>query len=1705
MFGRRRLVTAVLATAAVVLSLGVQAATGIVVPPSPDLVPNAAGDPTSSGKTELVSTNAPNGARQPMISGDGKWDVFTSTDDLAGTDNNGQSEVYARNLVNGETVQLSGGANGSPPPNGDAIQPSISDNGRFVSYIVDRPVLTVTKGGGGNGTVTSSPAGINCGATCSLQVNSGTTVTLTATPAAHSSFTGWSGSGINCPGTGTCVVTVSAGTTVNAAFAAIPQRQLTVNINNNGGTGSVTSDPTGISCPTDCVESYDVGSDVTLTAQVGGTTSAFAGWSGTDVNCPNKLQPCTVHLTNDMTVTATFVVKVNFVDPGIVGGRDASPPVARLSNRSAASSVTALAAPSTGTMLVVCDRDPDGNGTFDEPPGNSCAVVASGGPNGDGSIVTSDRPQLEGFGNRIVWTQRSVVGTTGSTRTHVWTADFTTDTAGVLNVGTPIQVPNTYADPCPNEGGTPNESQPVIGDNGFRIFFTANYPSGCSAILGTHDYTNPFAETDRFDFVPEGCGNTNEFLGDDVTLTGECASGSGGGDTGVDSPSIDQFGSTVLFHFHDAPVVIDFTASATTRVDWMVMTSFRYGSGYTSQVVSRDNAGNIIDSTDGAISGDGRYVVFDTLDCFASDGADLLPCQNPQRPPSHELVARDLVLDAQRQNLGQSRLPGALVTFHDPAVPPNPPVGCTPNPGQQCVSLSGNIDSISMDDNGALTSFTSTAFDLVRGDVNQSRDAFVHTWQPSVSNGPVDIGDVEANDSTVATVGVTVSGFGPLVLGNVSLTGDPGFTIEGNDCSFRFFPFHDGDSCNITVRFAPDDTLGPRSAKLSVESDQFDGGSAQVATLNANVVPNAGLQHAKGDTTRTSVRDNGAQSATGGDESMISGDGRWQVFESGSNLAGHTPIDPSNAGLSNIFVRDLADPQRTLQISLHTNVSSTTAASDPVRTVRVKGHPTGASPDGASFEPSISSNGRFVSFMTRATDMVPMPDLAQGNPAEFALVVCDRDPNGAVDAAGNLLLDQLRDGVPFYRCFWVESGAFASDFPGVDTSSTPKLSGNGTRLTWVENEDFSLPRVKVATVSAPGGNLHAPTNIEYVASDISSFFNNDGVDADPRNEGTTDQVDPTLNENGNKVVYTAGDCRQFSPCSQTAIIERDLVADTSRRFDAAPASDSFLGDSGGHFDPSSVSDDGNRVAFAFGPGSGAERVYVATLDPGTDQITSRIASFDNRGQPAAGSVPAISGDGRYLAYQSSQPNEHNGVDPPNGDCTGDHVFCQIVARDLVHDAQREATDQPLQPSEIVSYGISTDCVANLPPGEVCAGNANSFNPSIDNTGSEIGFDSAADDIVAGDTNCFFDDAAARFAPGGCASQGGRSATDSFVHAWRPTLNAAPGFDFGTVDVGAQKAQNYSVTLSGFGPVSLGSGAVTGLNAGDFSLVTDNCAGETVHDTDPACPFKLRFAPTAAGPRTANLAYPVANNGYPRRSPDGQVHNVALNETLTGIGHKTIKPPPPNAGAVTPEPTTLDFGKQLPLARKPPKTVTLTNTGNGSIAVTDITAEDTTAPGASTDYTIDASACLGVLQPGESCAVTVTFVGHKTGNRDAQLVVTDDQSPDPTIVTLLAKVPEPKLLVNPGVIAPGRVTQISGTGFAPRRLVDVTLDGLSEQATARTNGKGEFDVALVIFRNTPEGPRTVVGHTHDANKSVGADSPLLIAAGTIDDLGLVTRH
>jgi hypothetical protein len=88
------------------------------------------------------------------------------------------------------------------------------------TFNVQRFTLTVEKAGVGSGSVTSSPPGISCGTDCSAPYDSGTVVTLTATPSLLNIFTGWNG--CDSVSGATCRVTMSGARSVTASFQGAP-------------------------------------------------------------------------------------------------------------------------------------------------------------------------------------------------------------------------------------------------------------------------------------------------------------------------------------------------------------------------------------------------------------------------------------------------------------------------------------------------------------------------------------------------------------------------------------------------------------------------------------------------------------------------------------------------------------------------------------------------------------------------------------------------------------------------------------------------------------------------------------------------------------------------------------------------------------------------------------------------------------------------------------------------------------------------------------------------------------------------------------------------------------------------------------------------------------------------------------------------------------------------------------------------------------------------------------------------------------------------------------------------------------------------------------------------------------------------------------------------------------------------------------------
>jgi MYXO-CTERM domain-containing protein len=159
--------------------------------------------------------------------------------------------------------------------------------------------LTIDKSGSGTGRVRSTPAGIDCGKTCSAEFPPGTELVLTAEPDANGTFVSWSGP---CSGAQTCVLRLTEPTRVGAEFAHREEPRSSLTVDKSGdGTGMVISEPAGILCGKVCQTSYRIGQDVTLRAMPD-PGNWFVGWEGP---CSGS-GPCTLTMGGPTTLRARF-------------------------------------------------------------------------------------------------------------------------------------------------------------------------------------------------------------------------------------------------------------------------------------------------------------------------------------------------------------------------------------------------------------------------------------------------------------------------------------------------------------------------------------------------------------------------------------------------------------------------------------------------------------------------------------------------------------------------------------------------------------------------------------------------------------------------------------------------------------------------------------------------------------------------------------------------------------------------------------------------------------------------------------------------------------------------------------------------------------------------------------------------------------------------------------------------------------------------------------------------------------------------------------------------------------------------------------------------------------------------------------------------------------------------------------------------------
>ena len=210
-------------------------------------------------------------------------------------------ELYPHNTSVTLTATPNGGTFvawlGACEGQGNPCTVSLQDRTSVVAEFSRQP-LSVAVNDATLGSIASSPTGIACPNDCDETFNTGTTVTLTATPVETASFSHWTGA---CTGsTLTCAVTMNQTKEVGAVF--VPRPRLTITLAGIAG-GRVTSSPAGIDCGETCEALFARNSSVTLTATE--TDDYIVNWSGA---CWGS-STCSLYMSGDLSVTATFIAK----------------------------------------------------------------------------------------------------------------------------------------------------------------------------------------------------------------------------------------------------------------------------------------------------------------------------------------------------------------------------------------------------------------------------------------------------------------------------------------------------------------------------------------------------------------------------------------------------------------------------------------------------------------------------------------------------------------------------------------------------------------------------------------------------------------------------------------------------------------------------------------------------------------------------------------------------------------------------------------------------------------------------------------------------------------------------------------------------------------------------------------------------------------------------------------------------------------------------------------------------------------------------------------------------------------------------------------------------------------------------------------------------------------------------------------------------
>jgi hypothetical protein len=278
-----------------------------------------------------------------------------------------------------------------------------------------------------------------------------------------------------------------------------------------------------------------------------------------------------------------------------------------------------------------------------------------------------------------------------------------------------------------------------------------------------------------------------------------------------------------------------------------------------------------------------------------------------------------------------------------------------------------------------------------------------------------------------------------------------------------------------------------------------------------------------------------------------------------------------------------------------------------------------------------------------------------------------------------------------------------------------------------------------------------------------------------------------------------------------------------------------------------------------------------------------------------------------------------------------------------------------------------------------------------------------------------------------------------------TITLSPSsLTFPNTPLGSTSAtQTITLTNSGSAALTLSALTAGGSHPGDFVRSGTCAAGGTVA-AGASCSIAYAFAPGAVGARSAQLSIASNNSGG----------TVTINLSGSGVDNT------PTIGLSA---SALAFGTVQVGQTSGARTVTVTNTGGGQLAVS-----GATASGAG----FSASGCAGAsLANNQSCTISVSFAPAAAGTVNGSLSIAHNAAGSPSSVSLSGS----------GSAAPVPVVSLSRASIAFSGVLAINQSSVNER---------------VVFSNAGPGSATIASITASGDFAVAGGASGACAAGQV---------